>query len=482
MKIISAYIRVSTDEQVEKGNSIQEQKERLSAFCRANGWSQPEYYIDDGYSAKDLNRPGIQHLLDDVRAGKVQSVLTTKLDRLSRNLLDILQLVNIFTDHGCNYVSASESFDASTAAGKMMLQLLGTFAEFERERISERVKENMLSLAKNTNKAIYQPCYGYEIDENGQFVINEEEAKFVRLMFDLAEQGHGPRMIAKILNEHGARTKAGKPWDQVNVKRLIKNERVAGIMIYNKRQKKGNRVVFRDKGEWIVKENNHPAIIPPERFEKVQEILRSRSLAKRHAESETYLLTGLVKCAHCGKNMKGSTARYVRGDKSYTYYRYICSSYVLGYGCKHHAIHRDDLENLIIQTAKKIANASETELKISIAPPSSVAEQIKHIHDQLARIEQRMQKQIEAYENDLISAHDLKLARKRIESERKELLERLKEVEKRGTTLEDVRRKAEELLDVISGDDRVKAKHALRQLFQEIHIENGEIVHITLKR
>ncbi|MGO4147935.1 recombinase family protein, partial [Paenarthrobacter sp. YAF11_1] len=143
-----------------------------------------------------------------------------KLDRFSRNLLDLLQTIHFLSGHDCSYVSASESFDTSTAVGRMTLQLLGTFAEFERERTSERVKDNMLSLAKNTDKALTKPCYGYNI-EDGRYVIDEAEAENVQFMFDLAEQGHGHRMIAKFLNEKGVFTKKGKLWDQINVKRLM---------------------------------------------------------------------------------------------------------------------------------------------------------------------------------------------------------------------------------------------------------------------
>lgn len=479
MSRIAAYIRVSTDEQADKGNSLTEQQERLAAYCKAMGWPEPTFYIDDGYSAKNLNRPAIKQLLEDVQQNKIDIVLTSKLDRLCRNLLDLLQVIEIFNAHNCSYVSASESFDTSTASGRLTLQLLGTFAEFERERISERVKDNMLSIAKNTSKAITRPCYGYDIVD-GQYVINEDEARFVRLMFDLAEQGHGPRMIAKILNDYGATTKLGKSWDQVNVKRLMRTETIAGIMVYNKRQHKNGKIVERDRSEWVVKENNHPAIIPFERFERVQEIMKSRSRQYKHADSETYLLTGLLKCAHCGKNMKGSTSRHKRKNREYTYYRYICSSYVLGYGCKHHAVHRDELENLIIREIKEVARASTAELKISVYTPS-IADEIKRIKEQLARIDRRMQKQIEAYENDLISADDLRAARFRIEDERKRLKEQLERLENQKARPMEVQKNAAKLLDDITGVDRIKAKTAIRQLIEQIEIRDGELVNVVWK-
>ena len=479
MERIAAYIRVSTDEQADKGNSLNEQQERLSSYCRAMGWAQPEFFIDDGYSAKDLNRPAIQRLLQAVCENKFDIILTTKLDRLSRNLLDLLQMIKFLQDHNCNYVSASENFDTSTAVGRMTLQLLGTFAEFERERISERVRDNMLSLARNTSRALTKPCYGYDVID-GQYIINENEAYFVKMMFDLAEQGHGYRMIAKILNEHGATTKAGKPWDQVNVKRLMRNETIAGVMVYNKRQTKNGRTVERDRSEWIVKKDNHPAIIPYERFERVQQIMQSRSRQYKHADSETYLLTGIVKCGYCGRNMKGATSRHKRKNREYVYYRYICSSYVLGYACKHHAVHRDDLESLVINEIKELVKISTAELKIAVHAPSFVDE-INRIKEQLSRIDRRIQKQIEAYENDLISAEDLLAARIRIENEREQLRKQLEKLESQKVNPKEVQKTAAKLLDDITGVDRLKAKVAIRQLIERIEIKDSEVVDIVWK-
>lgn len=477
---IAAYIRVSTDEQADKGNSLQEQQERLYAYCKVMGWDKPKLYIDDGYSAKNLQRPSIQQLLSDVQQNKIDVVLTSKLDRLCRNLLDLLQTINLLDDHNCSYVSATESFDTSTAVGKMVLQLLGAFAEFERERISERVKDNMLSIKKNTGKAMTKPCFGYDVID-GLYTINDEEAKYVTYMFELAEQGFGHRMIAKMLNDQGVTTKQGKMWDQVNVKRLMNNETIAGIMTYNKRKSKNGKTVLRDKSEWIIKENNHPAIIPPERFESVQEIMKSRSMANKHADSETYLLTGLLKCKHCGKNMKGSTSRHKTKYNDYTYYRYICSSYVLGYGCKHHAIHRDDLENKIIEQIKELTLGTNKVIDIIVAHSSSTEDEVKELKSQLSRIDKRMQKQIEAYEHDLISASDLKAARERIEAERSSIEEQLNTLDSRKGDVTTVKENASALLDEITGSDRVKAKSAIRKLIHRIDISDSMLASVIWK-
>ncbi len=477
--IVAIYVRVSTDEQAESGNSLSEQKERLSAYCVSMGWSDFTFFVDDGYSAKNLNRPAIKKVIERVERREIDIVLTSKLDRLGRNLKDLLNLVDFFDEHDCRFVSQSETFDTSTAVGRMTLQLLGTFAEFERERTRERVRDNMLSLAKNTDKGLGKTCFGYDLVD-GKYVINEDEAQHVRYMFDLAEEGHGHRMIAKLLNDRGALTKQGKLWDQINVKRLMKNEILAGTRIYNKRENKHGKTVMRDKKDWIIKENNHPAIIEPERFERVQDIFNSRSTAGKHANSETYLLTGLVKCKYCERNMKGQTTRNKRPNKVYTYFKYICSSYVQGYGCKHHAIHRELLEGNIKDEIKRITETSPKELKINIAATPTVQDEIKSIKQQLAQIEKRMQKQIEAYTKDLISDEDLKAASMRAENDRNELRIKLEKLENTSGDPEQLQNNARNLLGDIIGEDRMKAKTAIRLLISQIVLGDEE-AYITWK-
>lgn len=471
---IAAYIRVSTDEQADKGNSLHEQKERLTAYCRSQGWTLPTFYLDDGYSAKDTNRPRLQQLISDIEKKDIDIVLTTKLDRLTRKLSDLLGIIDYFDDHECKYVSASESFDTSTAVGRMVLQLLGVFAEFERERTSERVSENMISIAKNSDKAITRPCYGYDIIDR-RYAINENESKFVLIMCDLAEAGDGYRMIAKKMNELGSRTKKGKPWDQMNVKRLLKNMTIAGVRVYNQRKNVKGKIVMRPRDEWIISENNHPAIVPLERLRNIHTILESRTVAHSHANNESYLLTGLVKCRYCGGNMKGSTSRHKRKTKTYEYFRYICSSYVLGYGCKHHAVHRNDIESTIVNKIKEIASHADNKLL-----PAELSTSINYnaksaIESELEKINIRIQKQIKAYTDELISADDLRAASDAAEAERKRLkteLERIEKQEKNKSAIED---RAAALVDDISGIDRIKAKNSIRQLINKIIVDGKDM-------
>ncbi|KQL37165.1 recombinase family protein [Psychrobacillus sp. FJAT-21963] len=470
---VAAYIRVSTDEQAERGNSLNEQQERLEAYCKAMGWPKPNIYPDDGYSAGTLKRPFLEKLLKDIEENKIDVLLTTKLDRLTRSLFDLLQLIKFMESNKCNFVSATENFDTTTAAGRMVLQLLGVFAEFERGRTSERVQDNMISLAKNTDIALSRPCFGYDVIDR-RYEINEEEAKHVRHMFDLAENGHGTRTIAKELNANNVLTKQGKLWDSTNVRRILTNETIAGMRIHNKRKKVNGKTVIRPKDEWIIKKDNHPTIIELERFERIQSILDSRKRNKRHAESETYLLTGLLKCGHCGTNMKGSTSRINRADKHYIYHRYICASYTLNYSCKHHFAHRDELESDVINMIKQIADTSSSELTIRITSKSKTDE-IKETELLLDRLNKQMQRQIEAHSKGLIEDEDLKASTDRVKEERQLLRSKLEKLKSDKGDTDTVKKNIQDLIDDITSVDRLKAKTGIMKLIDSLVLKDNNI-------
>lgn len=322
---IAGYIRVSTDEQAEKGNSLFEQQDRLISYCKAMGWPEPTFYEDDGYSAKDLRRPALTRLLDDVKTKGYTLLLTTKLDRLSRRLFDILSVIEYLGKYNCNYASASEPFDTNSPAGRMTLQMLGMIAEFERERISERVRDNMKSIAKRGDKVISRPCLGYDI-KDGAYVINVAEALDVQKMGEWLAQGMGSRDVAKRANAMGIRTKSGKMWTDKTVRDLFRRHTLVGDFVYNRTYRKGTRVFIRPKEEWIIIRDHHPAILDRETFDAIQRQLDSRKSVGRSIDSSTYLLSGLLKCTHCGHTMTG------RADKKYKnkgkYYRYVCGGYM----------------------------------------------------------------------------------------------------------------------------------------------------------
>ena len=146
-KKTALYIRVSTEMQVDK-DSLTTQEEQLVDYCKKHGVTQYKIYKDKGFSAKDTNRPELEKLLRDIKNKEIERVITTKLDRISRSLADLLKLIELFQDHAVDYVSIGNNIDTSSPEGRLMYSLVGTFAQFEREIIAERVSKTMNNRAK----------------------------------------------------------------------------------------------------------------------------------------------------------------------------------------------------------------------------------------------------------------------------------------------------------------------------------------------
>lgn len=481
--LVLGYVRVSTDEQAENGNSLIEQPERIAAYCKAMGWSDPLFFIDDGYSAKNMNRPELTKILERVKSepdGGV--VITTKLDRLSRKLFDILSLNEYFNKYNFNYVSATEGFDTSTPAGRLVLQMLGMVAEFERERISERVKDNMLSLARNSDKIITRPCFGYDVVD-GQLVINIEESLIIKKAASDLLSGKSSRSIRRFWNANGIKTKEGNEWQDKPFRELFQRETLIGEFVYNKTYKQGTKVLKRDESEWIRKKNHHDPILDEETFEKLQELFKGRKSIGKHMSDDTYLLSGLVYCGHCQSKMNGKKNRSFskKMNQENIHYQYLCDGYLKKSKCYHHYVKRDELESLVVNRIKELSQSAPGTLKLVVTKPTVNHIDKESIMNKLAKLDKKMQKQIDAYNDDLISAHDLKIATKRVNEERETLKKMLEESEEEMVKKQDVlvHNRAKTLINNILSSDRISSKQSIRQMIQRIEVLNGSDVTIT---
>ena len=211
----AAYRRVSTGDQGESGLGMDAQASKIEAMSLLHE-REPDVEFTDTASAKSLDRPGISALLDGVRDGTIGTVYIAKLDRLTRSVRDLDTLLSLFQQHDVRLVSASESIDTATAAGRMVLNILGTVAQWEREAISERTTAALAELRKR-GKRTGNVRYGYRDDGNGNEVPAPDERDNMALARGMRENGHSLGTIAAELNQAGRHTRTGKPWTRQGV-------------------------------------------------------------------------------------------------------------------------------------------------------------------------------------------------------------------------------------------------------------------------
>ena len=194
---VAIYTRVSSQEQVDNGTSLESQAEQLEAFCKGQKWEIFNHYVDGGFSGKDGNRPGLESLRRDAKAGYFEKVAVWKLDRLARNQKLILGFEAEFREPDISLFSIKEMVDTQTSIGRTVFQVLGLTAEWERDNIAERTKTGRLQRMKDGYWASGRAPFGYDYNkETKHLVINEKEAEIVRKIFDLYASGKSLGSIA----------------------------------------------------------------------------------------------------------------------------------------------------------------------------------------------------------------------------------------------------------------------------------------------
>jgi site-specific DNA recombinase len=406
---IALYCRVSTDEQAREGISLDEQQERLKAYCRAMGWSEePLLFIDDGYSAKNLDRPELNRLLKEVKKGTISKILVTKLDRLSRRLLDLLKLIDMFQEHNVSFISISESFDTNTPSGRLTLQVLGAVAEFERERIRERVFENMLHAARQ-GKWLTQSPYGYRL-QNKELVIYEPEAQIVRNVYDwYLNKGLGYYAIAKKLNEEGIPSRQKKEWSIRAIKLMLTNPVYKGTLVWNRMDSSKSKRVKKDDADWVVLEDACPAIIDQATWEQVQKRVNKKQMAPR-AQTSPHLLGGLLKCGRCGSGMSIGWS----GSAKNRYRVYRCSANKNKGTCTSKQYRADDVESWFKHGLLKLADSINSQMIPHLIQKAAENEE-STIEQKIRTAKNRYKRKVEAYTAGLIELEDLNEEKKRME-------------------------------------------------------------------
>ena len=303
----AVYTRKSTEEGLEmEFNSLDAQREACEAYIasqKPEGWLLiPESYDDGGFSGGTLDRPALSRLLADTEDGRIDVVVVYKIDRLSRSLMDFAKLVEVFDRGGVTFVSVTQSFNTTTSMGRLTLNILLSFAQFEREVIGERIRDK---IAASRKRGMWMGGFvplGYEVRDR-KLVINDAEAATVRMIFERFVEVGSATALARTLAAEGVRTRRGRLVDKGFLYKLINNRVYIGDAVH-----KGTAY----PGE-------HEAIITRALWDKVHGILREspRVRAGRTRAATPALLKGLI-FGPTGCAMTPTHTR--RGDKLYRYY------------------------------------------------------------------------------------------------------------------------------------------------------------------
>ena len=317
------YTRKSTEEGLEQSfNSLDAQRDAGEAYVRSQtgeGWTVlPTLYDDGGFTGANMERPAMKRLLADSQAGKVDCVVVYKVDRLSRNIRDFAKIMEVFDKHGTTFVSVTQQFNTTTSLGRLTLNILLSFAQFEREIISERTKDKQSAARKRGKWTGGHLILGYDLDSaNGRLVINAGEAERVRSIFNWYLEGESVFSIVAKVNQLGWRNKqwttradtvyGGQPLRRSHLYNLLGNILYTG-------QIRVDEVLY--PGE-------HEAIVDPQTFELAQTRLKQNSATgeNRHHTRMESLLRGLIYCSGCGAAMYQTYS----SSKERRYRYYICS-------------------------------------------------------------------------------------------------------------------------------------------------------------
>lgn len=220
MKAIG-YIRVSTDEQAREGISLENQRAKIQAYCRLHDFELEDIIEDAGKSGKDLNREGVQSIIERIKRRNIDAVIVYKLDRLSRRVIDTLNLIELMKKHKVVFHSITDSIDTKTAMGKFFLNIMASLAQMERDLISERTKDALRHKISRNERAGQIP-YGWTLAKDGNtLVMNVEEQRVIRLIKELHGKGLNYSAICRELTMQGYQP-LGSYWYAQSVKNILK--------------------------------------------------------------------------------------------------------------------------------------------------------------------------------------------------------------------------------------------------------------------
>ena len=335
------YTRVSTDNQAEKEfSSCEAQEEKIKVFVKSqNNWEVFKVYSDLGYTGANINRPALQEMFEDITHEKINIVLVYKIDRLTRSPKDFYQLIEFFEKYKVDFISITERFDTSTPAGRLLRNIMLTFAQFERELASERTKDKMLERAKKGMWNGGLVPYGYK-RESKKLVINPKEAEVVRLMYEIYVTTGSLFKTYDELKKEEIKDRQGKSFTKGVIHYILRN------IVYTGKLKYAGKIY----------QGIHQPIISEELFNLAQETHKEK--VKTLRVYKNFLLSGLVTCNNCCSVMTPCYTNKRKEEKLTRYYYYRCTkTFKMDWdSCSVRQVNANRLENFIFDNLDRISN------------------------------------------------------------------------------------------------------------------------------
>lgn len=366
-KRCAIYTRKSREEGLDQAfNSLESQRdyaEKYIASQASQGWEViPTAYDDGGVSGGTLERPALQRLLADLQQGEIDCIVVYKIDRLSRSLLDFTRLVELFDHYRVEFVSVTESFNTSTAMGRLMLGVVMGFAQYERELASERVRDKIAASRKKGLWTGGRLPLGY-VARDGQLIVEPDEAATVRQLFRRFVQIGSITHLMQELHETGITNKqhvstqgnptGGKPFNKKTLRRLLTHPIYRGQMVHKGNCYAGQHTALIDEGLW----------------QQVQAVFHRREQQKTREQSERQerdsraLLKGLLHCQACDCAMTPSWSQ----RKNRRYYYYVCSNHLRKKNCQaiHHSVSAGEVEGFVVGQVRALLHSPEIRAQAS---------------------------------------------------------------------------------------------------------------------
>ena len=343
----AVYTRKSHEEGLDQEfNSLDAQREAGEAYIVAQkheGWVLvPDRYDDGGYSGGNMERPALKRLMTDIEAGRIDVIVVYKIDRMTRSLTDFSKLIEVFEKHKISFVSVTQQFNTTTSMGRLVLNVLLSFAQFEREITGERIRDK---LAASKKKGMWMggvPPLGYESKEHKLSII-EADATIVRELFDRFIKAQSVTAVTKEMRDKGYRTRRGRLMDKGYIYRVLNNPIYIGQIVHKDQRYQGQ----------------HEAIISQKIWDAAQAIFQINS----HARGNYYrrqtpaILRGLIKCAGCNSGMTPTSTK--RRGRLYRYYTPSAHMKKSCSGCPIGNISAGEIEEVVLQQIRAMTKVTD---------------------------------------------------------------------------------------------------------------------------